>query len=285
MSYIDIAPWRLLIVLALVLVTSLLVSRRAGLGLEQDLVLGVLRGALQLLAVGYLLVALFANDRPEWVLLMLSVMLGAAAWTSARRVESGPGARVLAPRTLLAILLGSAVALVPVFALVVQPTPWFEARYVVPISGMIVANAMNVVAQVNERLFATANAERAEIEQWLALGATPRQALARPVRNALRAALIPTINGLMTVGLVSLPGMMTGQIVSGTAPEHAIRYQIVILYQLVVVAAVSGATATWLARRTLFTKREQLRVLSGRRAPVPSGAARVSEGPRRPSDR
>jgi len=89
---------------------------------------------------------------------------------------------------------------------------------------MIVANAMNVVALVNERLFATAKADSAEIEQWLALGATPKQALARPVRDALRGSLIPTINGLLTVGLVSLPGMMTGQIVSGTAPEHAIRY-------------------------------------------------------------
>ena len=85
------------------------------------------------------------------------------------------------------------------------------------------------------------------------------QALARPVRDALRAALIPTINGLLTVGLVALPGMMTGQIVSGTAPEHAVRYQLVIMYQLVIVAAVSGSTAVVLARRALFTAGEQLR--------------------------
>ncbi len=259
MSYVDIPPWRLLIVFALVLVTSLFVSRRAGLGLERSLVVGVVRAAAQLLAVGYLLVALFAHERPEWVLLMLSVMLAVAAATSAHRVESGPPTRVMAPRTLLAIVAGSAVALVPVFAFVVAPTPWYEARYLIPISGMIVANAMNVVALVNERLFATAKADSAEIEQWLALGATPKQALARPVRDALRGSLIPTINGLLTVGLVSLPGMMTGQIVSGTAPEHAIRYQLVIMYQLVIVAAVSGATAAFLARRVLFTPREQLR--------------------------
>lgn len=264
MSYVDIAPWRLVIVFALVLVTSVFVSRRAGLGLEKDLVVGIMRGAVQLLAVGYLLVALFAHERAGWVLLMLSVMLVVAAWTSARRVESGPGASVMVPRTLLAIFAGSAVALVPVFALVVTPTPWFEARYVIPISGMIVANAMNVVALVNERLFATVWAERAELEQWLALGATPKQALARPVRDALRGAFIPTINGLLTVGLVALPGMMTGQIVSGTAPEHAIRYQLIIMYQLVIVAAVSGATATFLARKVLFTRREQLRVMPGR---------------------
>jgi putative ABC transport system permease protein len=270
MSYVDIAPWRLLVVFALVLVTSLFVSRRAGLALEQDLVVGVARAAVQLVAVGYLLVALFAHERAEWVLLMLSVMLAVAGWTSARRVESGPGVAIMLPRALLAIFAGSAVALVPVFAVVVTPTPWFEARYVIPISGMIVANAMNVVALVNERLFATVKSDRAEIEQWLALGATPKQALARPVRDALRGSLIPTINGLLTVGLVSLPGMMTGQIVSGTAPEHAIRYQLVIMYQLVIVAAVSGATATFLARRVLFTPREQLRVM-----PAPASTAKT----------
>jgi putative ABC transport system permease protein len=261
MSYVDIAPWRLLFVFALLLVTSLYVSRRAGLGLEKDLVIGAVRGAVQLLGVGYLLLVLFQHQRPAWVFAMLAVMLGVAGFTSARRVESGPGRRILVPRALLAIVTGSAVALVPVFVLVVTPTPWFDAKYIVPISGMIVANSMNVVAQVNERIFATARAERAEIEQWLALGATPKQALARPVRSALRAALIPTINGLLTVGLVSLPGMMTGQIVSGTAPEHAIRYQIVIMYQLVIVAAISGGLAAWLARRMLFNERAQLKAL------------------------
>lgn len=271
MNYVEIAPWRLLIVFALVLVSSVFVSRRAGLGLEKDLVVGVIRAAVQLLAVGYLLVALFAHERPEWVLLMFSVMLAVAAATSARRVDSGPPMSFMLPRALLAIAAGSAVALVPVFALVVVPTPWYEARYIIPISGMIVANAMNVVALVNERLFAAAKADSAEIEQWLALGATPKQALARQVREALRGSLIPTINGLLTVGLVSLPGMMTGQIVSGTAPEHAIRYQLVIMYQLVIVAAVSGAAAAFLARRSLFNPREQIRTDLGRQAESKNG--------------
>lgn len=259
MSYLDIEPWRLLIVFALVLVSSLVVSLRARLGLARELIVGLLRGAAQLFAVGYLLIVIFEQEGPGWVLVVLSVMLSVAAWTSARRVEHGPGARRLAPYALAAVAAGSGLALVPVFALVVTPTPWFDARHVIPISGIVIANAMNVVAQVNERIFATAHAERAEIEQWLALGATPKQALAGPSRRALRAALIPTINSLLTLGLVSLPGMMTGQIVSGVAPEHAVRYQLVIMYQLVIVAAVSGATAAFLARRLLFTAGEQLR--------------------------
>ncbi|CAN5532931.1 iron export ABC transporter permease subunit FetB [soil metagenome] len=258
MSYVDIAPWRLVVVFAMLLATSIFVSRRAGLGLEKELVIGAIRAAVQLLGVGYLLVVLFHHQRPEWVFLVLAVMLGVAGFTSARRVESGPPVRVLALRSLLAIVAGSTFALVPVFVFVVTPTPWFDAKYIIPISGIIVANAMNVVAQVNERIFATARADRAEIEQWLALGATPKQALKRPTQLALRAALIPTINGLVTVGLVALPGMMTGQIVSGIAPEHAVRYQIVIMYQLVIVAAVSGGLAAYLARRLLFNDRAQL---------------------------
>lgn len=258
MSPAELPLWRLLIVLGVLLGTGLFVSRRAGLQLSRALVVGALRAAVQLLGVGLLLVVLFAHQAPGWVFLMLTAMLLIASWTSARRVESGPPRRALLPHALLAIAAGSAVALVPVFVAVLTPTPWYDARTLVPISGMIIANAMNVVAQLNERLYAAARSDRAEIEQWLALGASPKQAMARQVRAALRAALIPTLNSLATVGLVSLPGMMTGQIVSGTAPEAAVRYQLVILYQLVIVAAVSGGTAAWLGRRALFNAQEQL---------------------------
>ena len=123
------------------------------------------------------------------------------------------------------------------------------------------SSAMNVVSQVFERLFSLAHEDGATIEQLLALGASPRQALQPHTRVAMKAALLPTLNGLLTVGLVALPGMMTGQILSGAAPEQAVRYQLVIMYQLVAVAAVSGALAALFARRMLFTPREQLRSL------------------------
>ena len=259
MSYVEIPLPRLALALGLVAI-AILLSRRTALDLERDLVLGTVRCAAQLLAIGYVLRLLFASERPAWVLLVLSVMLLVAAFTSARRVEHGPGVRALFPRALGAIAAGAAVALGPVFVLIVVPRPWFEARYLVPIGGMMLASAMNVVAQVFERVFASAHAEAATIEQLLALGASPQQALAPQVKRAVRAALIPTINGLTTVGLVALPGMMTGQIVGGTAPEQAVRYQIVIMYQLVAVAAVSGTLAATFARRLLFTPRAQLAV-------------------------
>jgi putative ABC transport system permease protein len=219
---------------------------------------GALRCAVQLVAIGYVLLALFAREDPASVLGSLLVMLVIAAWTSSRRVEHGPGARALFPFALAAIGAGSVVALAPVFAFVVRPRPWFEARYLVPLSGMIVANAMNCVALVFERVFQLARSESNVIEQLLALGATPRQAVHAHARTAVRAAMIPTINGLVTVGLVALPGMMTGQILSGTAPDQAVRYQIVVMFQLVAVAAVSGLLAASFARRLLFTNQAQL---------------------------
>ncbi len=257
MGYIDIPLSRLALALGFILV-AIIVSYRVELRLERKLAWGAVRAAGQLIAIGYLLRALFANERPGWVILALTVMLLVAAWTSARRILRGKASRALLLYALLAIAAGAATALLPVFVFIVPPRPWFEARYLVPIGGMMLSSAMNVVAQVLERLFTSARAESAAIEQLLALGATPQQALAPQTRAALRAAMIPTINGLLTVGLVALPGMMTGQIVGGVAPEQAVRYQIVIMYQLVVTAAISGALAARLARRLLFTREEQL---------------------------
>jgi putative ABC transport system permease protein len=260
--YVEIPLARLALAVGL-MVLAIALSRRSSLGLEKDLALGTVRGAAQLLAIGYVLRLLFDQERWYLVLAALSVMLLVAAYTSARRVEHGPGTRALFPYALAAIGAGAAVSLAPVFALIVRPSPWYEARYLVPVGGMMLANAMNVVAQVFERVFAAARAEAPVVEQLLALGATPRQALARQVRAAVRAALIPTINGLLTVGLVALPGMMTGQILGGTAPEQAVRYQIVVMYQLVAVAAVSGSLAAAFTRRLLFTARAQLVTYDG----------------------
>jgi putative ABC transport system permease protein len=256
-SYVEVSLPRLALSLVFIAIAGG-VSWRLRLGLGGDLGIGALRAFVQLVAIGYFLVFLFAHEAAWMVLTVLVAMLLVAAITSARRVDAARGVRAVAPYALAAVAGGSAVALVPLFTLVVVPQPWFEARYLIPISGMMMSNAMNVVAQVFERVFATARSERAVIEQLLALGASPAQATQAQTRAAVRAALIPTINGLLTVGLVALPGMMTGQILSGTHPEQAVRYQVVIMYQLVAVAAVSGALAAFFARRLLFTRREQL---------------------------
>ncbi len=258
MSYVEVPLTRLALVALLVAIAAL-VSRRARLDLEGSIAWAAVRGAVQLLAVGYALRLLFAYEHVLSLALALSVMTLVAAWTAARRVEHAPDRRALFWPALAAITAGGVVSLVPVFALVITPTPWYSGRYVIPIAGMMLSNAMNVVALTLERIFASARAEAPRIEQLLALGASPEQALHAQERAALRAAMTPTLNGLFTVGLVALPGMMTGQIVSGIDPKSAVRYQLVVLFQLVAVAAVAGWVAATLSRRMLFTSREQLR--------------------------
>ena len=258
MSYVEISLERLAIALVFI-ATAIAISRAMRLDLAKDLAIGAARAAGQLFLIGYVLVFIFRRDAPAWVIVALSVMLAVASLTSARRIAYRPPARVLLGYALIAITLGGATALVPVFLFIVRPHPWFEPRYVIPLAGMMLSSAMNVVAQVFERLFSLARTEAPALEQMLALGASPEQAMRPHVRAAMRAAMIPTLNGLLTVGLVALPGMMTGQILSGTDPEQAVRYQIVIMYQLVAVAAVSGALAARFARKLLFTPYEQLR--------------------------
>jgi putative ABC transport system permease protein len=250
--YVEISLPRLALSLGLIAL-SLLLSRAQKLGLERSLIVGTIRAAAQLLGIGYLLLAVFDHPSPVITVAILAVMLFVAALTSARRVAHGPGTRRLFGHALASIVLGAGAALLPMFAFIVPLHPWFDARFVVPLAGMMVANAMNVVALTYERIFAGAHAERGVIEQLLSLGATPGQALERLRATALRAALTPTINGLVTVGLVALPGMMTGQILAGTAPVQAVRYQLVVMYQLVAVAAVAGTWAARSAQRILFT--------------------------------
>jgi putative ABC transport system permease protein len=271
-TYLEISLPRLLVSFALI-AGSILLSRRSRIGLEGQLFIGAIRAAAQLLAIGYGLLILFRHERGWSVMLVVTVMVLVAAATAARRVEHGPPARRLFLPALIAIGAGGGLALLPIFALVISPRPWFEARLVVPISGMILSNAMNVVALVFERLFSSVKNESQLVEQWLALGASPAQALAAQERAAVRASMIPAINGLLTVGLVSLPGMMTGQIVSGTEPIRAVRYQIVIMYQLATVATISSLVAAWLVRRLVFDRHERLIAAAGAATERRAGAS------------
>lgn len=262
MSYVEIPLVRLLGSVFLI-VLAVAVSYRRKLDLEKDLVLGAVRAAVQLVAIGYVLVLLFHTESSLLVVGTLCVMLTVASWTAARRVSHGPGWRVLMPRAALAIGTAFGIALLPVLAWIIPVRPMLSAQYAVPIGGMVMASGMNVVALTLERVMSSAHQRSFAIEQALALGASPSQAMRSIQRQALRAALTPTINSLLTLGLVQLPGMMTGQILSGTSPLQAVRYQLIIMYQLVAVAAVAGTLAAWFAERVLFDKRGRLRRFGG----------------------
>lgn len=234
------------------------ISRWQRLGLEWRYLVGGLRAFLQLFAVGYVLVYVFHAERWWLVLLALAVMLATATAAATRGRVLGPSRKKLWQISGTGMLVSSGLTLAYVTQVVLAVSPWYEPRYLVPLFGMIVGNAMNGAALAVERLESEMTRERGTVEAYLALGATPARAAAEPARRALTAALIPSINGLMMVGLVQLPGMMTGQILAGASPLLAVRYQVVVAFMLTFSTATASVLVVLWYRRTFFTAACQL---------------------------
>ncbi len=190
------------------------------------------RMLVQLLAMGYALVAIFANPAPTISLVIVSIMLAIAAWIAIRPVKHHNG--IFAPA---AFALGGAVLLHLFLSLVLvlNVETWYSPEVLIPLAGMYLANSMNAISLSTERYFAE-----------LSHNTKPKEAKTL----AFKAAMIPQINGLLAVGLVALPGMMTGQILSGVSPLVAVRYQIMIM--TMVLGTTGLASALML---TLITKR------------------------------
>ncbi len=227
-------------------------------GLARDLVIGGIRTVVQLVLVGYVLVYIFDLNRWYLVVAALAVMLLAATWTAVGRQEDS------SPRIFGimggAMLLGSGLTLFYVGSLVVRAEPWYDPQYLIPLFGMIIGNAMTAASLAAERLAGEIRTRRGEIEAFLALGADPATATREPVRLAIRASMIPMINSLMVVGIVALPGMMTGQIIAGASPLEAVRYQIVVMFMLTGAVAITGVAVPLWYRATFFSSAWQLRL-------------------------
>jgi len=188
----------------------------------------------QLLLIGYVLVYIFETGEPGVVMAVLGFMLIVSSWISIRPLENKSPR--LYRNALIAISLSGVVTLALVSQVVIGIDPWFSPRYMVPLAGMIFAGAMTTISLAGERAYAEVSRGVSYLE-------------AR--RIAMRAALIPMINSLFAVGLVSLPGMMTGQILSGVSPLVAAKYQIVVMSMLFGVTGMSAAMFLVLERKEL----------------------------------
>ena len=251
--------WVQLTLASTLVLVAIALSAWQRLGLARSLVIGAIRAVIQLTLIGYVLVWLFNANRWYFVLGVLLLMTLAATLAATARQPGGAPAQLrLRPICFVSILIGSSLTLAYVGAVVVDVTPWYNPRYLIPLFGMIVGNAMNGAALAAERLQSEMEAGRAQIEAYLALGATPQQASAEPARRATVAAMIPTINALAVVGVVSLPGMMTGQILAGSAPTLAVRYQLVVVFMLTAATALTAVGIVLWYRRTFFTPAAQL---------------------------
>lgn len=227
------------------------------LGVERDLAVATVRTFVQLLAIGYILGFVFSRADPALIVGILLFMLAVAAWTVAGRQRRPTYAlRVL---VLGSLSTGCGLTLLLATEVILQIRPWYNPYYLIPLMGMVIGNSLNSATLAIERLESDVRSSRDQIEVLLALGATSRQAVAACVRNAMKAAMIPVINSMMVVGLVSLPGMMTGQILAGSAPLMAIKYQVLIMYMIAFSTAVSAFLLTTLRARAYFTAAHQLR--------------------------
>ena len=238
--------------LALVAVAALVsVWQRAD--LERDIAVATVRSFVQLTAIGYVIKLIFDQNRIAFVIVLIAAMVLFGAVTAQRRARHVPHA--FWP-LLIALTLAGTTTLALVVALGVFKA---QARYLVPVGGMVIGNAMTAAAVALNRLGDDIAAGAAEIEATLALGATASQA-ARPVlRRSLRSGMIPLIDSTKTTGLIFFPGTMVGMLLAGAAPIDAVRLQLILLYVLLGSVALAALTAVLLAYRNFFTAAHQLR--------------------------
>jgi putative ABC transport system permease protein len=223
--------------------------------LERDIGIAVVRSFIQLTAIGYVIKLIFDQDQIAFVIALLAVMVGFGALTARSRAKRVPGALV---PLLIALGLAALTTLGLVVALgIFKPQP----RYLVPVGGMVIGNAMTASAVALNRLGDEMNDGRARIEATLALGATAREAAAPIVRRALRSGMIPLVDSTKTTGLIFFPGTMVGMLLAGADPTDAVRLQLILLYALLGSVAIAAVIATSLAYRNFFTPAQQLRDL------------------------
>lgn len=244
---IYLTPVDLLVATVLVLAAGL-VSLAMRLGIGRRLALSAIRTVVQLGLVGLILERVFALRRPVLVLAILAVMIvfaGREASNRSPRAYRGMRWDSLLAMGATCLVVGSVVTQV-----VVGVEPWYDPQYVIPLLGMILGNSLNGVSLCLERFLEHLSARRHEVELRLVFGATRSEALREPIRAAVRTGMIPVTNIMAAAGIVSLPGMMTGQILAGAPPMQAVAYQIVIMFTIAAANAMgSMLIATAAARR------------------------------------
>lgn len=246
MSYFTLSLTLIFVLIPLVL------SKTFKLGLEKDAIIATIRSIIQLLAVGYVLKFVFDSSSLIYVFLMVTLMIVAATHNAQKKGVSIKGITSKVAVTLVfvevltqSILIGFNIT---------PPT----AQYIIPISGMVIGNSMVLSILFLNRFTAEVESHQDQTELILSLGGTPKQAIHRQLIQSIKASMIPTIESQKTVGLVQLPGMMSGQIIAGADPIQAVQFQLLIMFLLLTTASVTSIMLGFLSYPTLFNKRMQI---------------------------
>lgn len=241
----------LLISSSLVLVT-LFFSYWQKLKLEKETLISVIRAVIQLVAVGYVLEYVFGFKNPLFTTLLLLFMTFNAAYNAAKR---GKAIKKGLAISFLAIASGTIVTLT---ILVFSKTIRYEPYQIIPVSGMIISNAMVALGLCYKQIASDFKNKHEEVETKLSLGADILPSSIEIIRDSIKTGMLPTIDSAKTLGIVSLPGMMTGLILAGTPPMEAIKYQIMVTFMLLSTTSISSFIACYLSYRSFFNGRKQL---------------------------
>lgn len=245
---------------AILIILLALFSLRLQLGLEGRLVIAAIRTVVQLLLIGLVLQTLFSNVNLWWISAMAAVMLLAAGrevMSRQQRQFSGWWGYGMGTT---AMFISSFTITVLALLTIIGTHPWYTPQYAIPLLGMMLGNTMNGIALALDRLTQTTWQQRMIIEQRLMLGATRTEAIKDIRQEAMRSGMMPMINAMAAAGLISLPGMMTGQILAGSPPVEAVKYQILIMFLITGGTGFGVSTAIWMASRRLFDERHRLRL-------------------------
>ncbi|RHW32420.1 iron export ABC transporter permease subunit FetB [Lysinibacillus yapensis] len=230
----------------------LILSKTLKLGLEKDTLIATVRSIIQLLAVGYVLTFVFESQSFLYIFLMVALMIVAATLNARKKGKAIKGITWKIALTLIVVELVTQGILLG-FGIIPA-----TAQYIIPISGMLIGNSMVLSILFLNRFDSEIEASREQIELILSLGGTPKQAVHNQLIQAIRASMIPTIESQKTIGLVQLPGMMSGQIIGGADPIVAVQFQLLIIFALLTTAALSSSLVGFLSYPALFNERMQM---------------------------
>lgn len=241
----------LLISSSLVLV-SLLFSYFQKLKLEKEIVISVLRAIVQLVIVGYLLNYIFGYKNPVFTTLLLLFMTFNAAYNAAKRGKTIKNGLII---SFISIAIGTIITL---SVLVISRAIKYEPYQIIPVGGMIISNAMVALGLCYRQLSSNFKNKREEVETKLSLGADILTSSREIIRDSIKTGMLPTIDSAKTLGIVALPGMMTGLILAGTSPVQAVKYQIMVTFMMLSTTSISSFIACYLSYANFFNKRKQL---------------------------
>lgn len=259
MNIISLSSLDLAIAASLLIVLSLF-SMLLSLGLEKKIILLSCRMTAQLLLIGLVLRYLFASGSLFLVLSMATVMLLAAGrevWARQQRKIAGISGFTL---SIAAMFVSSFSVTALALTVIIRVEPWYTPQYAIPLLGMLLGNTMTGISLAMDKMTDQLYRQRGVIEQRLLLGQTWQEASRDLRSDCMRTGMIPIINSMAAAGLVSLPGMMTGQILSGTPPVEAVKYQILIMFLIAAGTGFGVISAIWMSGLLLFDKRHRLRL-------------------------